>query len=101
MKTSYLIAFAFLLLSYGRVCQAQNYFINTYGIDANPCLSIVCTDSCFFSTAQNTLTNMLAMKSDPAGNILWSKQIGLPNAPYLFIKDIAQAADGGFGQGRA
>ncbi len=96
MKTKQLIVLALILLSSGRICHAQNYFVNTYGLDANPCFSILCTDSCFFSAASYTLSSLLAIKTDPAGNILWSRQISITNAPYLLMKDIAQVADGGF-----
>ncbi|MEI7526604.1 MAG: hypothetical protein WCJ95_19815, partial [Mariniphaga sp.] len=96
MKTRLLIVLAFILFSPGSICHAQNYFVNTYGLSANPCLSIVCADSCFFSAANNTISSILAIKTDPAGNILWSKQITIPNAPYLLLKDITQAADGGY-----
>jgi hypothetical protein len=96
MRPKQLIIVAFILLSSGRICNAQSYFVNTYGIAANPCYSIVCIDSSFFSAASNTLTSLLAFKTDPAGNILWSREISITNAPYLILCDITQAADGGF-----
>lgn len=97
MKTRQLIVLALILLSSIRICQAQNYFVNTYGLNANPCLSIVCTDNCFFTAAPiMSNSNILAFKTDPAGNILWSKQISITNAPFLLLQDIAQAADGGY-----
>ena len=98
MKTRQLIVLALILMLSGRICQAQGYFVNTYGLDANPFLSIVCTDSCFFSVASNMAgsSSLLAIKTDPAGNILWSRQISITSAPYLLLKDIVQAADGGY-----
>lgn len=89
---------ALILVSSVRICHSQNYFVNTYGLFADPFLSIVCTDNCFFSVASNMSGNsgILAIKTDPGGNILWSKQINITNAPSLLLNDIVQAADGGF-----
>jgi uncharacterized membrane protein len=96
MKTKLFIILALILLSSGRICHSQNYFVNTYGLDADPCLSIVCSDSCFFSVASNTVSSLLAFRTDPTGNLLWSRQISIPNATSLLLNDIAQAADGGY-----
>jgi hypothetical protein len=98
MKKRHFILAALFLLSCVITCHAQNYFVNTYGLDANPCYSIVCTDNCFFSVASNMagLNGLLAIKTDPSGNILWSRQVSITNAPYVMLCDITQAADGGF-----
>ena len=98
MKTIHFIVFALILLLPCRICLSQNYFVNTYGLDSDPFLSIVCSDSCFFSVASNMAgsNSLLAIKTDPTGNILWSRQISITNAPYLLLNDIAQAADGGY-----
>jgi hypothetical protein len=98
MKTKHFIVLTLILLSASRICQSQNYFVTTYGIDALPFYSIVCTDNSIFSVASNSagFSGLMAIKTDPTGNVLWSKQVNIAGNPYIFLDDITQAADGGF-----
>jgi hypothetical protein len=90
----YLLVMVMLLLS-GRLTVAQNYFVNTYGIDANPCLTVVSSDMGFFCAMSSGSATVNVMKTDAAGTIAWQHQLDFSPA-FCTLECIERAFDGNF-----
>ncbi|HKR05209.1 MAG TPA: T9SS type A sorting domain-containing protein [Bacteroidia bacterium] len=77
--------------------KSQNLFVADYALNGSVNKSLICYDRSFFRAILLTTAQIVnVMKTDSAGNVLWSNDITYPNATFFSLTDIVQAADSGF-----
>src|SRR6185436_652687 len=95
MKYKIYIFLSACLISSGSL--AQNLFVADYPLYGSDNKSLICYDHSFFRTIVLQTGGIVnAMKTDSAGNVLWSNDITYPNATFFSLTDIVKAADSCF-----
>ena len=76
---------------------AQNLFVTEYiAGGGGHSLSMITFDRGFFTAIQGTSHAITVMKTDSAGNVLWSNRIDYQTTGFFELPAIEQAADSGF-----